>query len=80
MTPEKIIRSSEDEKNTQIESVKSFIKNNNADYEKIIDKLEKCVLRDKNIFESIMNVANKASLGQITKKLFLLGGEYRRNM
>ena len=47
---------------------------------KLIDKLEKCVLRDKNIFESIMNVANKASLGQITKKLFLLGGEYRRNM
>ena len=33
-----------------------------------------------NIFEAIMAVSKSQSLGQITEKLFQLGGEYRRNM
>ena len=33
-----------------------------------------------NIFEIIMIVSKNQTLGQITDKLFKLGGEYRRNM
>ena len=68
------------EKNNQIKEVSLFKKNNKNELQASNSILEAAVRKDKNIFEAIMSVSKKQSLGQITQKLFQLGGEYRRNM
>jgi methylmalonyl-CoA mutase len=37
-------------------------------------------LSGENIFAELMNTVRFCSLGQITKALFEVGGQYRRNM
>jgi len=45
-----------------------------------LEQMKLDALHNKNIFESLMDVAKYASLGQITEALFKVGGQYRRNM
>ena len=78
--PKKIIRSTTKEKNHQIQSTRLFQKNNQLHRDHSLKILEEAVFSNKNIFEAIMEVSRFQSLGQITDKLFILGGEYRRNM
>ena len=78
--PKKIIRSTSKEKNYQIQSTRLFQKNNQIHLDHSSKLLEEAVFNNQNIFEAIMEVAKFQSLGQITDKLFILGGEYRRNM
>ena len=78
--PKQVIRSTKNEKNNQIKGVNLFKKNHSESLEKTSIFLESVVLEDGNIFESIMEASKSQSLGQITEKLFQLGGEYRRNM
>ena len=78
--PDTVIRSTQEEKNNQIKQVNLFKKNNKNELQASNSILEEAVRKDKNIFEAIMSVSKKQSLGQITQKLFQLGGEYRRNM
>ena len=49
------------------------------DLTKIEDTIKLKIDND-NIFEVIMEVCKKCSLGQITNALFEVGGQYRRNM
>jgi methylmalonyl-CoA mutase len=42
--------------------------------------LQHTAIQNGNIFETLMDVAKYCSLGQITKALFEVGGQYRRNM
>ena len=78
--PDTVIRSTQKEKNNQIKEVNLFKENNKNELQASNGILETAVRKDKNIFEAIMSVSKKQSLGQITQKLFQLGGEYRRNM
>ncbi|MAQ31904.1 MAG: methylmalonyl-CoA mutase [Flavobacteriales bacterium] len=78
--PDTVIRSTQREKNNQIKEVNLFKENNKNELQASNSILEEVVRKDENIFEAIMSVAKKQSLGQITQKLFQLGGEYRRNM
>ena len=80
MNPDKVIRSTLKEKNNQIKEVSLFKKNNQDKLTSCEYYLEKAVKKDQNIFSAIMLIAQNQSLGQITNKLFKLGGEYRRNM
>jgi methylmalonyl-CoA mutase len=43
-------------------------------------KLQQTAIQNKNIFEELMEAVKYCSLGQITKALFEVGGQYRRNM
>jgi methylmalonyl-CoA mutase len=38
------------------------------------------VIEDGNVFAELVNTVRVCSLGQITKALFDVGGEYRRSM
>ena len=78
--PDKIIRSTTKEKDNQIKEVNLFRKNHSLDQAEASHFLENVVRKNKNIFECIMDISKKQSLGQITEHLFDLGGEYRRNM
>jgi len=42
--------------------------------------LQQAVLDNANVFEVLMDAVRHCSLGQVTKALFEVGGQYRRNM
>ena len=48
--------------------------------EKLMLELKQAAVKNENIFNKIMEVSKYCSIGQITKALFDVGGEYRRNM
>jgi len=80
INPDKVIRSTIQEKNNQIKEVNLFKNNHKDKFTSSTILLEGAMQKNKNIFEAIMLIAKEQSLGQITYKLFQLGGEYRRNM
>jgi methylmalonyl-CoA mutase len=45
-----------------------------------LERVQQAAIMNKNIFEELMEAAKVCSLGQITKALFEVGGQYRRNM
>ena len=75
-----LTRASADEKNAQIERLRAFQQRHAGEREAALARLESVALAGGNIFECLMDVARVCSLGEITHKLFEVGGEYRRNM
>lgn len=76
--PKEVIRATEEEKETQIKTLVNLHKFN--DTEQLLKDLQSKAIHNQNIFESLMEVCKVCSLGQITKALFEVGGQYRRNM
>jgi len=78
--PKEVIRSTTEEKEQQINTVKNV----HAFYADIapqkIKELQKAATSNTNIFEQLMEVSKYCTLGQITDALFEVGGQYRRNM
>ena len=52
----------------------------NAKATAALEKVQQAAIQNKNIFEELMEACKVCSLGQITKALFEVGGQYRRNM
>lgn len=75
-----IARASKEEKDLQIQHLKEFQKRNEAQCEQALTKLKQVALTEGNIFEELIETVKVASLGQITKALYEVGGQYRRNM
>ncbi|MGB3150452.1 MAG: methylmalonyl-CoA mutase family protein [Maribacter sp.] len=76
--PDEVIRATEEEKQNQIKTLErlhAFV-----DTAGLLEELQEATIANKNIFESLMEVSKKCSLGQMTNALFDLGGQYRRNM
>ena len=73
-------RSSDECKNSQIEQVKWRQKTFRKEISKSLNSLKEASQRKENIFEELMEAAKWCTLGEITKTLFDVGGEYRRNM
>ena len=42
--------------------------------------IQEAAIQNENMFEQLMETCKYASLGQITRALFEVGGQYRRNM
>lgn len=79
-SPTELSRSTEEEKRQQIETLKAFQYRNRGKAKEYLDRLEKVALENGNIFEEMMETVKYCSLGQITNRLFKVGGKYRRNM
>lgn len=75
-----IARASTEEKETQIHNLQDFWKAKEAKSEAAINRLQEVAVHNGNIFEELMETVKVASLGQITKALYEVGGQYRRNM
>jgi methylmalonyl-CoA mutase len=45
-----------------------------------LGRLQESAVHNENMFEVLMEVCKVCSLGQITQRLFEVGGQYRRNM
>ncbi|NCQ15743.1 MAG: methylmalonyl-CoA mutase [Flavobacteriaceae bacterium CG_4_10_14_3_um_filter_33_47] len=76
--PKEVIRATEEEKENQIKTLLNLHKIN--DTEQLLKDLQSKAIHNQNIFEALMEVCKVCSLGQITKALFEVGGQYRRNM
>ncbi|NBU98080.1 MAG: methylmalonyl-CoA mutase, partial [Spirochaetia bacterium] len=77
--PLEVIRSTEEEKNLQIERLKNFHQINHGGLENMKSKLEAVSMGGENIFSTLMEATKTMSLGQITETLYRVGGQYRRN-
>ena len=73
-------RASADEKQAQIDSVRSFQATHSNVSEEALRNLQQVALSGGNIFAELMNTVRVASLGQISNALYAVGGEYRRNL
>jgi methylmalonyl-CoA mutase len=78
--PGEVIRAEEYEKKNQIENVEQLQKTYSAEASLKLKELQKAAVSNKNVFESLMDVAKYCSIGQITNSLFNVGGQYRRSM
>jgi methylmalonyl-CoA mutase len=76
--PAEVIRATEEEKEFQIKTLQNLHKANKS--ESILKDLQETAIKNENIFEMLMEACKVCSLGQITKALFEVGGQYRRNM
>jgi isobutyryl-CoA mutase len=75
-----LARSSEAEKQSQLERLRGFQARNAAAAPGVLDRLASAVIADGNTFEVLMEAVRSCSLGQITRALYEVGGKYRRNM
>ncbi|MET4563261.1 fused isobutyryl-CoA mutase/GTPase IcmF [Lysinibacillus parviboronicapiens] len=75
-----IARASTEEKETQIRNLQDFWQQHEGDSEAAIARLQEVAVNNGNIFEELMETVQVASLGQITKALYEVGGQFRRNM
>lgn len=75
-----LTRATYEEKQSQITNLRNFQERNSAACEEALNALRDTVLQGGNIFGELMNAVRYASMGQITKLLYEVGGKYRRNM
>jgi methylmalonyl-CoA mutase len=78
--PTEVIRSTTEEKNAQIDMLQAFKKRHAARSAQQLQRLQEVAVNNGNIFEELMETVRYCSLGQITKALYEVGGQYRRNM
>ncbi|GAA0873315.1 methylmalonyl-CoA mutase family protein [Gangjinia marincola] len=78
--PGEVIRATEEEKENQIQTLKKLHDAYPQESKEALEQLQTDAVQNKNTFARLMEVAKKASLGQITSALFEVGGQYRRNM
>ena len=73
-------RSSDSEKNDQIDRLNKFKMKNKNYSQDALKKLQQVALNDGNIFEELLSTVRYCSLGEISNLLFEIGGKYRRNV
>lgn len=73
-------RASLEEKNQQLNNLRSYQETNKSTTEQQLDQLKRAALRGDNIFAALMEAARYCSLQQMTQALFEVGGQYRRNL
>ncbi len=78
--PQEVIRATTEEKEYQIKMLGNLHQFQGEKAALELDEVQLSAIRNKNIFADLMNATKVCSLGQITKALFEVGGQYRRNM
>jgi methylmalonyl-CoA mutase len=78
--PREVIRATTEEKEYQINMLRNLHQYQGKQAEIMLGRVQQTAVQNGNIFEALMDAAKVCSLGQITKALFEVGGQYRRNM
>ena len=78
--PEEVIRATEEEKQAQIGMLNTLHTFRESQSVVQLKALQEAAIRNENIFNTMMEAAKVCSLGQMTRALFEVGGQYRRNM
>lgn len=80
IVPQEVIRATTEEKEFQIQTLNSLHASHEENAKASLRKIQEAAIQNRNIFEELMEATKYCSLGQITKALFEVGGQYRRNM
>ena len=80
VTPAEVIRATEEEKEFQIQTLKTVHKAFEDKSNHWLREVQNAAVQNQNIFEILVEVTKYCTLGQITSALFEVGGQYRRNM
>ena len=75
-----LARSTSEEKRSQLERLQAFHMRHHAAAGPMLERLQRAVMDNENVFAVLMEAVRVCSLGQITHALFEVGGQYRRNM
>ena len=75
-----LIRSTEEEKQDQVSAVRAFQARNAQRCPEALQRLQTVAAAGGNVFEQLMEAVKCCSLGQISRALYQVGGQYRRNM
>jgi methylmalonyl-CoA mutase len=78
--PKEVIRATDEEKKDQIHALENLKKANINVSDNHLKNLQLVAIKNKNIFEELIEATKYCSLGQITQALYAVGGKYRRNM
>jgi methylmalonyl-CoA mutase len=69
-----------EEKEGQIQTLNSLHLSHQDELDVQLKALKKAAVSNENVFECLMEAAKSCSLGQLTRALYEVGGQYRRNM
>jgi len=75
-----LMRSTDTEKDDQIAATRGFQELGAAGRDAALARLRDVARERGNVFEALMEAVKFASLGQVSGALYVVGGEYRRNM
>jgi methylmalonyl-CoA mutase len=75
-----LIRSTEEEKAAQVASTRAYNSEHAATQERALRSLQETAASGGNVFAELMETVKSASLGRISRALYAVGGQYRRNM
>ena len=75
-----VTRSDEVEKRLVIERNSDFKTKNSEKSEAGITLLKEAARNGENLFEVMMDIVDHCTVGEVTKALFEIGGQFRRNM
>lgn len=80
IVPEKVVRSTAEEKEQQIANLHAFWKRNAERAPAALERVKRAAVEGRNVFEELMEAVKVCSLGQLTHALYEVGGQYRRAM
>jgi methylmalonyl-CoA mutase len=75
-----LARSTDDEKQSQLQRLHAFHERHSRHSAAALQALQQAAMDNNNVFNVLMDAARVCSLGQITRALFEVGGQYRRSM
>ena len=75
-----LARASKEEKELQIANLRDFQQRHSDRSAEMLARLQKTATSGGNIFAELIETVQYCSLGQITRALYQVGGQYRRNM
>lgn len=78
--PKEVIRATTEEKQYQITMLRNLHAFQQEKTNALLEQVQQAAIQNQNIFERLMEACKVCSLGQLTKALFEVGGQYRRNM
>jgi methylmalonyl-CoA mutase len=78
--PKEVIRATETEKQYQIEMLDHLHKAAEQKSSEALKELQHAAIQNRYMFSELMEAVKYCSLGQLTKAMFEVGGQYRRNM
>jgi methylmalonyl-CoA mutase len=78
--PPEVIRATREEKLYAIAARDAFWHRNAATAPAALDAIKRAALDGKNVFSALMEACKVCTLGQLSRALYEVGGQYRRNM
>jgi methylmalonyl-CoA mutase len=77
---EELTRATPEEKRAQLDNLRRFQAEHGDETAGALQRLRQVALEGGNTFEELLRTVRSASLGQITRTLYDVGGQYRRSM